>query len=267
MSKIIRVLKVLLFVIFLLGNIQTACGLVQGTRSSRRLTNVLGEVLVETMAASVSRTLPFPIPGRPLRDTRKDFKESRRKMVSLFATQLTELLVVRQQHPRTIYKTNGINTLAPPDTSVSEKLYHLAADELAEIIKRDCRERQFLCTADMTRAIYDDDATFKDGSDIDGSYSMDAWVRGCKFLFDAKESQCKILEHTLRVTNQQVSFRFAETLTFKTILQPRVYLTGTVLMKRDPHSGLIVSYEEKWDQDMNEVLRRTQFSMYGRSVR
>jgi hypothetical protein len=40
-----------------------------------------------------------------------------------------------------------------------------------------------------------------------------------------------------------------------------VYLTGTVVMKRDEQSGLIVSYEEKWDQDLNELLRRTKFAV------
>ncbi|KAL3910304.1 MAG: hypothetical protein SGARI_002191, partial [Bacillariaceae sp.] len=85
--------------------------------------------------------------------------------------------------------------LAP--ASATPKLFNLPNDELAEVIKADCRERQFLCTADMTREIYDDNATFKDGSDIDGSYPMDAWIRGCKLLFDGQKSQCRILEHTL----------------------------------------------------------------------
>lgn len=177
-------------------------------------------------------------------------------MVSLFAMGLTEMLVAQQG-----IVNDQRRALAPSDAASNEKLYNLSNEELAEIIKRDCRERQFLCTADMTRAIYDDAATFKDGSDIDGSYPIDAWIRGCKLLFDASESQCRILEHSLSVTNQQVRFRFAETLTFKTVLRPRVYLTGTVVMKRDPQTGLIVSYEEKWDQDMNEIFRRTQFSI------
>lgn len=239
-------------------------GLVQGN-AGRQLGNAFGEIFVETMAASASRTIPFPlpVPGRPWRDPMKELRENRQKMVSLVAMGLTEMLVASQQQTGTIQKrrTDQTRALAPAAAVAAEKLYNLPHDELAEIIKRDCRERQFLFTADMTRAIYDDDATFKDGSDLDGSYPMEAWVRGCNFLFDANRSQCKILEHTLSVTDQQVWFRFTETLTFKTLLQPRVYLTGTVVMKRDPKTGLIVSYEEKWDQGMSEIFRRTQFSV------
>jgi hypothetical protein len=153
-------------------------------------------------------------------------------------------------------RSNNYNILNP---APEKKKRNLSNDELAAIIKSDSRERQFLYTADFSTSIYDDKARFKDGSDIDGAYPMHAWIRGCKLLFDPNQSQCKILEHTLKVTNRHVQFRFAETLTFNTVLRPRVYLTGTVVMKRDEHSGLIVSYEEKWDQDMNEVFRRTKF--------
>ena len=112
----------------------------------------------------------------------------------------------------------------------------------------------------MTKGIYDDRATFKDGSDLDGSYPMEAWIRRCKLMFDADQSHCNILEETLTVTRQQVGFRFSEILTFKTILQPKVDLTGTVVMIRDENTGLIVSYEEKWDQTIQEIIQGTKFN-------
>lgn len=222
------------------------------------------------MSVTASRTIPFPLPlpgRRTLRDNHvKDLHDNRRKMVSLFAMGLTELLVAQQQQASTaLAQTDERRSLAPAAaaavSSSSKKLYNLSNEDLAAIIKQDCREKQFLYTADMTKAIYDDAATFKDGSGIDGSYPMEAWIRGCNLLFDAGQSQCKILEHTMSVTNQQVWFRFTETLTFRTMWQPRVYLTGTVVMKRDPQTGLIMSYEEQWDQDMNEIFRRTQFTL------
>jgi hypothetical protein len=235
--------------------------LVQGS-TNRQLRYALGNLLVEALAASASRTNPFPLntPERPWRDPLDELRANRRKMVSQIATGLTEFVMTLQQQEDLISTSEQTKALAPKAAALhSTKLYNLPNEELADVIKRDCRERQFLFTADMTRAVYDDAVVFKDGSDIDGSYPLDAWVRGCKLLFDARQSHCKIMEHTLSVTNQQVRFRFAETLTFKAMLQPRVYLTGTVVMKRDPLSGLIVSYEEKWDQDMNEIFRRTQF--------
>jgi hypothetical protein len=253
----------LALMLLLLSHFTTTYALVQGS-DSRKLGITLGDLFVEVVAASASTRSPFPlrIPRLPMRDTLEELRANRRKRVSQMAMGLTDFVMALQPTNDLIFISQQTNAI--PSTAAAKctkKRYNLPNDELADIIKRDCRERQFLFTADMTRAIYDDAATFKDGSDIDGSYPLDAWVRGCKLLFDARRSQCKILEHTLSVTDQKVWFRFTETLTFKTMLQPRVYLTGTVVMKRDPESGLIVTYEEKWDQDMNEIFRRTQFSL------
>jgi hypothetical protein len=175
-------------------------------------------------------------------------------MVSSLAMSLTDVLTTQLDSSSTVATNYRL-------LNAEKKRTDLSNEELAEIILQDGRERQFLFTADFSTSIYDDNATFKDGSDIDGSYPMNAWIRGCKLLFDPKQSQCKILEHTLRVSDHHVRFRFAETLTFNTVLRPRVYLTGTVVMKRDEQSGLIVSYEEKWDQDLNELLRRMKFAV------
>ena len=241
------------------------------TSTTTRTTNV--PFWMPVLSSSSTTSIPFlpppimlppppMIPGTPLRNFLKekfnDYKENRRKMVSLLAMTLTDAITTQLDSSSTTAVGAATNyRLLNPEN----KQTNLSNEELAKIILQDGRERQFLFTADFSTSIYDDNATFKDGSDIDGSYPMNAWIRGCKLLFDPKQSQCKILEHTLKVSHQHVKFRFAETLTFNTVLRPRVYLTGSVVMKRDEQSGLIVSYEEKWDQDLNELLRRTKFAV------
>lgn len=106
--------------------------------------------------------------------------------------------------------------------------------------------------ADLTRSVYDESATFIDEID---TYQMDAWIKGTKRLFVADKSQVEIVPDTLQVTDQEATFNFTEYLTFNIpLLQPRVYLSGKVVLKRDPKTGLITSYQEKWDQDVNTVL-------------
>lgn len=189
-------------------------------------------------------------------DKYDDYRERRRKFVSMVAMGLTGMLTTPLLRPG---GWTGV-TRRTPDTipsalKLAPKLKNLSNAALAEIIKMDGRERQFLFTADMTRSVYDESATFKDGSDIDGAYPIDAWVRGCRVLFDAKGSRCKILEPTMSVTSNHVKFRFAEVLQFRAMFRPRVYLTGTVTMRRHPETGLIVHYEEEWDQDLQDLIR------------
>ena len=43
-----------------------------------------------------------------------------------------------------------------------DKLLNLPADRLADIVRADLVERQFLATADFTRAVYDEGALFTD---------------------------------------------------------------------------------------------------------
>ena len=46
--------------------------------------------------------------------------------------------------------------------NVGDKLLNLPADRLADIVRADLVERQFLATADFTRAVYDEGALFTD---------------------------------------------------------------------------------------------------------
>lgn len=138
------------------------------------------------------------------------------------------------------------------DDLQDKKQVGIRNDELAEIIQRDVQENQFMVRADLTRSVYDESATFIDEID---TYQMDAWIRGTKRLFVADKSQVEIVPDTLQVTDQEATFNFTEYLTFNIpLLQPRVYLSGKVVLKRDPKTGLITSYQEKWDQDVNTVL-------------
>jgi hypothetical protein len=105
----------------------------------------------------------------------------------------------------------AMNTVArPPAVSSSAKSYNLSNDELADIIKKDIADKQFLVTADMTLSIYDDRATFQDGSSLDGAYEIGAWVRGCNQLIEAKNSCCRLVEGSMVVDSDEAKFRFVE---------------------------------------------------------
>jgi hypothetical protein len=156
----------------------------------------------------------------------------------------------------------AMNTvIRPPAVSSSAKSYNLSNDELADIIKKDIADKQFLVTADMTLSIYDDRATFQDGSSLDGAYEIGAWVRGCNQLIEAKNSCCRLVEGSMVVDSDEAKFRFVEDLEFKFPFRPTVYLSGQVVLKRHPASGLIVSYQEYWDQDMSMIMKNCRWEV------
>jgi hypothetical protein len=194
-----------------------------------------------------------------------ELTQGRRAALSLIAAGLTGLLVGDgSKNDDAKRRGGGAGVMCSEDAS-SNKLHNLSNEEMAEILIRDCREKRSLFTGEMTRSIYDENARFKDGSDIDGSYSINAWIRGCKFLFDENESRCAMLDHTLSVTPNHATFRFTEILQFRAFFRPRVHISGTVVMKRDEGTGLIVSYEEKWDRNVGELLEKfTVWDRWGR---
>jgi hypothetical protein len=188
------------------------------------------------------------------------FTHGRRAALSFISAVITALMV----SPTIDAKQQDEESHLGCDASAS-KMFNLSNRELANIIMRDCQEKRFLFTGDMTRSIYDENARFKDGSDIDGAYSMNAWSRGCKFLFDENESQCSIREDTLSVTSSHVKFRFTSVLQFRHFFRPKVSISGTIVMKRDVDTGLILSYEEKWDRSVGELLETfIKWPMWGR---
>lgn len=148
-----------------------------------------------------------------------------------------------------VQPAQAATTRTTPD---EKKLYNLSNEELAKIITQDVQENQFMVKADLTRAAYDEGATFTDEID---TYGLDAWIRGTKRLFVANKSHVDIVPQSLTVSEAQATFLFTEYLTFNIpFLQPKVYLTGKVILKRDPSSGLITSYQEQWDQGVKDVL-------------
>jgi hypothetical protein len=140
---------------------------------------------------------------------------------------------------------------------VEKKQVGISNEDLGKIITTDIQKNQFMVAADITRSVYDESATFTDEID---TYQMDQWIRGTKRLFVADKSHVDIVPNTLQVTDTGATFRFTEDLMFNIpLLRPTVYLSGLVELKRDPNTGLIISYREKWDQDINTVLRSAKF--------
>jgi len=146
----------------------------------------------------------------------------------------------------------------PPSAyAVEDKQIGISNEQLGMIISKDIQENQFMVAADITRSVYDESATFTDEID---TYGMDQWIKGTKRLFVANKSHVDMVPNSLEVTDSEVIFRFTENLTFNIpLLQPNVYLSGSVILKRDMKTGLITSYQEKWDQDVNTVLLSAKF--------
>lgn len=135
--------------------------------------------------------------------------------------------------------------------ATAEKLTGLSDSELAKIVTADVVDRQFLATADFTRELFDESATFTDEID---TYTLPKFVEGTKKLFDATKSRVR-LTSPVTVDKDQASFTFSEYLAFNfPIAKPIVSLTGKVVLTRDRNSGLFTSYREYWDQTPNQVV-------------
>ena len=155
------------------------------------------------------------------------------------------------------------NGLAQAETTTTtpngktNKLTNIPDDELAEKIRGDVVDRQFLVTANLSRELYDESSTFTDEID---TYELEKWIKGTQRLFVASKSHVDLEPGSLTVDKSEVVFRFSEYLCFNIpLLQPVVDLTGKVVLKRDPETGLITSYQEFWDQDVASVLKTAKF--------
>lgn len=131
------------------------------------------------------------------------------------------------------------------------KLMNLSNEKIAQMVKADLVDGQFLTNGRLTRSIYDEKATFTDEID---TYTLDKWQVGTQKLFVGAESHVALVGE-VHASPELVSFRFDEVLAFNVPLHPKVTLTGRVDLARDPTTGLITSYREFWDQSVNEVLR------------
>lgn len=190
---------------------------------------------------------PADLPQPPLNDEIKDDsndnnscrrrKNSRRSFLSVNAASAFLLPIPKR-------------TFAAPD-----KLTNISDNELKQIILSDIVENSFLVTADITRAVYDESATFTDEIDV---YTMDKWIKGTKSLFIPSGSRVSLVGD-VEVSKTEVSFRFDEDLMFNIPFKPVCSLTGKVVLTRDSNTGLIASYREYWDQSVNDVLKTAKF--------
>ena len=148
----------------------------------------------------------------------------------------------------------AVSTLPPAaaraDSDLQPKLRNLPAAKLAEIVRDDLVQRQFLATGDFTRAIYDEGALFTDEID---TYTLPKFIKGTSALFVPSRSKVFLVGDVMADANE-VSFRFDEDLCFNIPFNPVVTVTGRCVLTRDPESGLVVKYREYWDNTPNEVV-------------
>lgn len=199
-------------------------------------------------------------------DTNMDRRLAFRRMGALAA--FTGLAGTTWPRPRSSWAVNDDDLAANLSSSatttssnnpskMTDKLVNLSNDELANRIRADVVDRQFLVTAQISRDLYDESAIFTDEID---AYPMDKWITGTQRLFVASKSQVDLEPNSLTVDKDVATFRFSEYLCFNIpVFQPIVYLSGKVILRRDPSNGLITSYQEVWDQDVSTVLKSAKF--------
>lgn len=149
-------------------------------------------------------------------------------------------------------------TIAPPQSIAvaEEKQYNLSPNEIGGIVEKDLVENAFLTNGKLTRSIYDEKATFTDEID---TYTLDKWIKGTSRLFVGPPGSRVSMVGPIEANDQAVSFRFEEDLMFNIPFKPVVNLSGKVVLERDEKTGLITSYREFWDQDVNTVLKSAKF--------
>lgn len=136
----------------------------------------------------------------------------------------------------------------------SDKLLSLSPSTISRIVKDDIEIRQALITADFTRSVYSEDCLFQDEID---TYPINDYVKGTKALFNAEKSHVDLVGE-VSANNDQVNFKFSETLAFNIPFNPKVSLTGRVVLSRN-EDGLIIKSREYWDQSVPTVLSTVRF--------
>lgn len=144
---------------------------------------------------------------------------------------------------------------ASSDTDSVTKQTNLSEEELlAIVVEKDLVANQFLVSGRLTRSIYDEACVFTDEID---TYTLDKWITGTSRLFDANRSRVTLVpgSATISKSDGSLSFRFYEYLCFNIpFVKPITYLSGKLVLERSPSTGLITSYKEIWDQDVNTVV-------------
>lgn len=140
------------------------------------------------------------------------------------------------------------------------KMRDLPDSAIAKVVTYDVQIKQALITADFTRGIYSETASFKDEIDI---YPIDKYIKGTKALFVAEKSHVDLTAPvSVNPTTKTVTFKFSEVLCFNIpILLPKVSLTGYVeLFRENSDDGYLVTRSvEHWDQPVGDVLKTAKF--------
>mmetsp|Transcript_18820 Transcript_18820/g.19096 ORF Transcript_18820/g.19096 Transcript_18820/m.19096 type:complete len:246 (-) Transcript_18820:161-898(-) len=160
----------------------------------------------------------------------------------------------------------SLPTTTTTSSKNDSKQLNLSNDDIMKIIQKDMTENQFLVNGQLTRSIYDESSTFQDEID---TYQLDKWIDGTSKLFDSSRSKVVLVDNSLQIMSNPgassegstmmngIEFRFVEYLCFNIpFVKPIVYLSGKLELKRNPETGLITSYQEKWDQNIYEVLSK-----------
>lgn len=148
----------------------------------------------------------------------------------------------------------GFVSPLPSSATELNKRTNLSIGDVKDIVKGDVIDRQFLATAKLTRDIWDESALFIDEID---TYGLQQWVTGTQRLFVGSGSNVRLLgDVESNADETEIKFRFEEELMFNIpLVRPVVFLSGTVYLSRNPETGLLTKYVEKWDQSVSEVLK------------
>ena len=100
----------------------------------------------------------------------------------------------------------GLLSIVPPAAAADggEKLRGISDDKIAEMVKRDLVDGQFLTNGRLTRTIYSEAATFTDEID---TYTLDKWMSGTQKLFVGSKSHVDLVGDVV-ATKDAVTFRF-----------------------------------------------------------
>ena len=162
----------------------------------------------------------------------------------------------RSQFFKTVLTSAAATAVLPSKSLAGDKQYNLSAADIASVVEKDLVENAFLTNGKLTRAIYDEKATFTDEID---TYGLDQWIKGTSRLFVGPPGSRVSLVGPIEANENEVVFRFEEDLMFNIPFKPVVNLSGKVILARDEQTGLIVSYREFWDQDVKTVLKSAKF--------
>ena len=186
-----------------------------------------------------------------------------RQLLSLLLLLLLDIKAAANTSLRRLFRQSIVNLpiaiswsfIGIAEAVDSTKLTNLSPVDISKIVAADITDRQALITADFTRSIYSEKATFQDEIDI---YPINQYVTGTKALFNAANSHVDLVG-SVTASAAEVNFRFKETLAFNVPFNPKVTLSGRVVLTRDENDGLVTASREYWDQSVNDVLKTVKF--------